>query len=340
MKDSDVVLGVTEFHRWTVIGFDANPNFWLCRCSCEAKTVRRVNKKNLKAHLSKSCGCWDQDRKTAHGMSGTRTYKLWQSMFNRVKNVLSYARKGITICDRWKGPEGFRNFLADMGECPADKRSLDRHPNKRGNYEPGNCRWATNAQQREKEATKKYEFNGRTQCLFEWADELGVTWSTLWGRLNRGWSVERAFTEPAAGRRGRGSPQTKDKLLEYQGRTQTLAQWAAEFDLNISTMIERVWGRWPMERIASTPQGARGGFNKARERNRLLRADSSLVKTGEVVMKYLSTEDGRRMLKDIIRFATSQEVEWMLNALCGGEEPKFDIADNLANRFCIRDHPL
>lgn len=56
-----------------------------------------------------------------------------------------YTERGISICDRWLGPNGFTNFLADMGERPSDK-TLDRiNPN--GNYEPGNCRWATKSQQ-------------------------------------------------------------------------------------------------------------------------------------------------------------------------------------------------
>lgn len=69
------------------------------------------------------------------------TYRAWTNMRQRVTQS-PYAERGIVVCERWSS---FPNFLADMGEKPAG-RSLDRIDND-GNYEPGNCRWATWSQQ-------------------------------------------------------------------------------------------------------------------------------------------------------------------------------------------------
>lgn len=89
-------------------------------------------------------------RETALGMSRTPTYGSWASMIRRCSDPSRrewryYGGRGITVCDRWLGAAGFRNFFADMGERPPGK-TLDRIDND-GNYEPGNCQWATPLEQ-------------------------------------------------------------------------------------------------------------------------------------------------------------------------------------------------
>jgi hypothetical protein len=101
--------------------------------------------------------------------------------------------RGIRVCHRWLT---FENFLADMGERPSSSHSIDRiDPD--GNYELGNCRWATRSeQQRNRRDSVKLTALGRTMTLYDWADETGISAKTLYSRVHtEGWSHERAVTE-------------------------------------------------------------------------------------------------------------------------------------------------
>lgn len=141
--------------------------------------------------------------KTKHGhalASGrTPTYQVWCSMRRRCSEMATgddyrdYFLRGIRVCDQW---QDYQQFLADMGERPAGM-SIDRYPNNNGNYEPGNCRWATNLEQaRNKRNTVRLEINGISKTTREWGEQYGLSRETIKNRIERGWSVERAVTEP------------------------------------------------------------------------------------------------------------------------------------------------
>lgn len=106
-----------------------------------------------------------------------------------------YGERGITVCDRWMS---FESFYADMGDCPPGM-TLDRIDND-GNYEPGNCRWATVREQSQKTSRIRFlTFNGETLSLAEWARRLGIRANTLTMRLNTyGWPLEKALTKKGA----------------------------------------------------------------------------------------------------------------------------------------------
>lgn len=123
--------------------------YWECLCDCGKVSI--VAGCKLKSGATKSCGCHRAAllNNLTHGMANkTRTYKTWKEMRQRCLNPNNdkakwYSAAGVTICDRWL--ESFENFLEDMGERP-EQMTLDRI-NPYGNYEPTNCRWATQKQQ-------------------------------------------------------------------------------------------------------------------------------------------------------------------------------------------------
>lgn len=131
-------------------------------------------------------------------------YRAWSDMLTRVRNPRFkdwklYGGRGITVCNRWLA---FSNFFADMGEKPTPKHSLDRKDSD-GNYEPGNCRWATAKEQARnwKHRNRRIEFRGENLLLLEWAERIGISRESLRDRINSGWSIEKALLTPPPSRR-------------------------------------------------------------------------------------------------------------------------------------------
>lgn len=170
---------------------------WICDCECGRTTI--CTGENLqRPNKPRGCGCL---RESQNGMWDTVEYNTWASMIRRCKakggtDYKRYGSRGITVCDRWKGKAGFSAFLSDMGMRPSDGHSLDRI-NNNGNYEPGNCRWATIHQQAENTRTAVIvEHDGKRMCLAAWARHSGIKNTTLRGRLSSGWSFADAVSTP------------------------------------------------------------------------------------------------------------------------------------------------
>ena len=175
---------------------------YLCRCSCGNYVTVRAN--HLRSGNTKSCGCLNKEstakRSPTHGLSHERLYNIWQSMKQRCYNsktefYMYYGGKGVCVCDEWMSNfESFYNWAIANGY--SDSKSIDRI-DVNGNYEPLNCRWATSAEQALNRTDNHIlEFDKKALTLTEWERETGIHRYTIYSRLERGWSVERALTEP------------------------------------------------------------------------------------------------------------------------------------------------
>lgn len=174
---------------------------WKCRCDCGAEMYAAGS--NLESGNTASCGCKFIDAHRTHGKSRARVYVIWRAMRRRCEKPTAleyrnYGGRGISVCERW---QKFENFLADMGE-PPDGFTIEREDND-GNYEPGNCRWASYKDQLNNRRNNRFlEAFGKRRTLHQWAEELNMPPTTLRNRLDRAkWPLEAALTQPL--RRGR-----------------------------------------------------------------------------------------------------------------------------------------
>lgn len=191
------------YGRLTVISLQHRPNGateWFCKCSCGKNHQARGNQ--LKRGIIKSCGCFQREdasiKRRIHGDNignkKTKEYLAWICMKSRCKNNHpDYGGRGIKVCDRWI--RSYSHFLLDMGRAPSPKHSIDRIENN-GNYEPGNCRWATRAEQAiNKRNTILITYRGVKKPLLIWCKEFGYPYQRALRLVKKGWSVEMIFEQ-------------------------------------------------------------------------------------------------------------------------------------------------
>ncbi|MGL5078572.1 MAG: hypothetical protein ACRDBG_22465 [Waterburya sp.] len=155
-----------------------------------------------------TCGCYHKEvksktvikRSTIHGHckrnSKTKTFRIWSAMLSRCNNsnnkkYYRYGARGIKVCERWKE---YKNFLADMGECP-EKHSIERI-NNNGNYEPENCKWATAKEQMNNMSSNRLlTWHGESKTVQQWSEITKIKSATIRARIDRGgWSIEKALS--------------------------------------------------------------------------------------------------------------------------------------------------
>jgi|SRR5688572_23683673 len=205
-----VDLSGSVFGRLTVVeyvGRRFHSSEWRCVCSCGCEVLALSTA--LKNGTKLSCGCYRRDRMAllnlTHGERGgakravgSPEYKAWDSMRQRCCNEQDkswphYGGRGIKVCDRWSV---FENFLADMGRRPGPKHSIDRINSDLG-YSPDNCRWTNWTQQaRNRSNNRCVTIFGAPMTLVEASSVAGIPYKSVKGRLQKGWTVERALLTP------------------------------------------------------------------------------------------------------------------------------------------------
>ena len=192
-----------KFNRLTIlekVETGDRHSMYKCLCDCGKTNIARGSL--VVSGATKSCGCYAAEklleRSKSHGMTHTKIYSVWNQMMQRCNNpknqaYANYGGRGITVCSRWHDISKFRE---DMGD-PPNGTSIDRINND-GNYEPGNCRWATRKEQAHNRRSKViyWTHSGKTLCLNEWSKLLGVSPGMLHKRHKLGWPVDKILTTP------------------------------------------------------------------------------------------------------------------------------------------------
>lgn len=175
---------------------------WECKCDCGNVTL--VKKWDVTSGNTKSCGCLKMDvvkkmnqQNTSHGMSGTKIYKIWESMkrrcdSNKTERYSNYGGRGITYCDKWDKFEGFHEWSKKSGY--KEGLSIDRI-DVNGNYEPSNCRWVTLEKQSfNKTNSRKVAYKNKELTIAELAKETGKSYHLLYQRIVKlGWNVNESI---------------------------------------------------------------------------------------------------------------------------------------------------
>lgn len=134
----------------------------------------------------------------SHGMSRTRLHNIWLTMRQRCQNpncsiYYKYGAKGIAVCSEWEKFENFRDWSIDNGY--SDILTLDRI-DPAGNYEPCNCRWATQKEQQNNRSNNvTLTYKDQTRSIYEWSKITGISPKVLYDRKYRGRDISRIFSQ-------------------------------------------------------------------------------------------------------------------------------------------------
>lgn len=190
-----------KFGKLTVLSFNKKEKghyYWNCICDCGKECVKDGDR--LRRLKTNSCGCLRVEKNSKHHDYKTRLYRIYNGMKYRCNLETDtgykwYGSRGIKVCEEWmKDYQSFKNWALNNGY--ADDLTIDRIDNN-GDYEPLNCRWVSvDEQQQNTRRTMKIEYQGLVYSMRKLAKKFNINHNTLYGRLKRGWSIEKALTPP------------------------------------------------------------------------------------------------------------------------------------------------
>ena len=213
---------------------------FLCLCDCGRTKV--VFGESLRRFKTTSCGC--EQRKIAskvnrtHGGSKERLYRVWQGMKERCENennleYKNYGGRGIKICEEWHDYAKFKEFMLSKGydpTAPYGQCTIERI-NVNGNYEPSNCTVISAAMQAfNRTDNRKLTFQGKTQTVVEWSEEIGIPACTIYNRIHRGATDEEALSIPLR----------RTRQYTVGDETHTCKEWAEILQMPWSTLRGKV----------------------------------------------------------------------------------------------------
>lgn len=273
------------------------------KCICDCGNTFYTSTAHLSDGKVLSCGCRRIENnisRSTHHMTETRIYREWCGIKRRCYNkndseYHNYGGRGIIMCEEWKNNfVPFYQWAIENGYD--DSLSIDRI-DVNGNYEPSNCRWATQKIQANNTRVNVYvEYNGERLTLHQLCDKYsknGVTYDLFHLRYRvRGWDIERALTEPPENmsvtignethsitewsdingiktgtiywRIKNGwsledavSKPLKCMLIEFNGETHTISEWSKITGFKTGTLYDRLQKGWSVEKSFTAPLGTK-----------------------------------------------------------------------------------
>lgn len=220
---------------------------WICLCDCGNEFTTCGGK--IRSGEVSTCPACSRERvrlsRVTHGISKTVEDRIWSHIKSRCFNpkvpcYKHYGGRGITMCDRWR--ESLENFVSDMGTRPSPAHSIDRIDNN-GNYEPGNCRWATTKEQANNtRSNRKVTVSGETKNSTQWADSIGVRREVIYKRLKRGINGENLLAKPF-----------EPELFTFGEISASIPEWSMRTGIKRATLYWRINDqKWPLSKALTT----------------------------------------------------------------------------------------